>query len=116
MKNIILTSILVITPIFTNAKEVTKATGSENIVNVTIGKDGFKPNPITIKQGHELTLLVKRTTKKTCMTNLKNPISGKLVEMPLDKEVRFKIGKFDSKKTVKLLCGMDMKAGVIQIK
>ncbi len=81
-----------------------------------IGKKGFKPErALTFAPGENIVLNVKRTTKKTCMTSLKHPKTGKLVDLPMNKVVRFEIGTYDKPQEVKLLCGMGMKAGVVSI-
>ena len=62
-----------------------------------------------------MTLIITRKTDKTCMTELKN-INGKgKTELPLNKEVRFTVGRLDKTGEIKLLCGMSMKAGVISV-
>ncbi len=108
---ILLSMVALSSPLF--AKETTKKVNTEKTINVEIGKKGFVPSSIEVKKGQNLTLNVKRTTNKTCMTELKNPINGSVVKLPLDKEVVFKVGTFKDEKTVKILCGMGMKAGVI---
>ncbi len=88
---------------------------NEKTVKVSISEDGFKPAKIEAKKGETLTLLVTRTTDKTCMTELKN-VNGKgETKLPLNKEVRFTIGQLDKTGDIKLLCGMDMKAGVVKV-
>ena len=88
----------------------------EKAVKVKIGKKGFKPQtPLHFKPNENIVLNITRTTKKTCMTELKHPKTGKMVNLPLNKEVRFDIGSYEKPTEVKLLCGMKMKAGVIHV-
>lgn len=115
MKKIIILLSMVALSYPLSAKENTTKTNNGKTINVEIGKKGFTPSSIEIKKGQNLTLNVKRTTDKTCMKELKNPINGSVVKLPLDKEIIFKVGVFKSEKTVKILCGMDMKAGVIVV-
>lgn len=92
-----------------------KHINKEKTVKVTIGEDGFKPSQIDGKKGDNIILLVTRTTDKTCMTELKN-INGKgQTKLPLNKEVQYKVGLLDKAGEIKILCGMDMKAGVIKV-
>ncbi len=85
-------------------------------VSVEIGKKGFVPkSELKFKKGEKIVLNITRTTDKTCMKNLKHPKTGKLIELPLNKKVKFEIGDYKEKKEVKLLCGMGMKAGVLKI-
>ena len=85
-------------------------------VKVEIGKKGFKPQtPLNFKPNEGIVLKITRTTNKTCMTELKHPKSGKLVKLPMNKEVKFDIGSYKKPTEIKLLCGMDMKAGVIHV-
>lgn len=92
-----------------------KHPGKEKTIKVSIGEDGFKPAQIEVKQGENLTLLVTRTTDKTCMTELKNIEGEGKTKLPLNKEVRFALGHLDKSGEIKLLCGMDMKAGVVKV-
>ncbi len=88
----------------------------EKVVKVEIGKKGFKAeSPLNFKSNESIVLNITRTTDKTCMTSLKHPKTGKLVKLPLNKQVRFEVGEYSEAKEVKLLCGMGMKAGVLHI-
>ena len=88
----------------------------EKNVKVEIGKKGFKPQaPLNFKPNENIVLNITRTTSKTCMTELKHPKTGKLVNLPMNEEVRFDIGSYKKPTEIKLLCGMKMKAGVIHV-
>ncbi len=88
---------------------------NEKVIKLEINEDGSKPEKITAKRGEYLILLVTRTTDETCMTELKKLNGTGQVELPLNKEVRFEVGKLKKAGEVKLLCGMDMTAGVVQV-
>jgi plastocyanin domain-containing protein len=89
---------------------------AEKSVKVEIGKKGFNPeSPLNFKPNENIVLNITRTTKKTCMTELRHPKTGKLVDLPMNKEVRFDVGTYDKPTEIKLLCGMKMKAGVIHV-
>lgn len=111
---LILASLGFMSPSFAHSHEG-KSHGDEKVVKVEINEDGFKPGKIKAKKGEELVLMVTRTTDKTCMKELKNPNGSGQVELPLNKEVRFEVGKLEKAGEVKLLCGMDMTAGVVQV-
>lgn len=113
MKLFKLLSILVILLAFSqiNASEKAKA----KVVEVEIGKKGFQPSLIKVGKGENLVLMINRTTDKTCMKALKHPKTGKLVKFPLNKKTKFEVGSFAESKKVDLLCGMDMKAGIIHV-
>ena len=86
-------------------------------VKVEIGKKGFKSEkPLNFKKGEEIVLDITRTTKKTCMTEIQHPKTKKTVELPLNKETRINLGSYTEAKEIKLLCGMNMTAGVVHVK
>ena len=88
----------------------------EKAVKVEIGKMGFKAETeLNFKPNENIVLNITRTTNNTCMKELKHPKTGKLVKLPMNKEVKFEIGFYEKPIEVKLLCGMGMKAGVIQV-
>lgn len=88
---------------------------SEKVIKVEINEDGFKPEKIKVEKGEELVLMVTRTTDKTCMKELKKPNGSGEVKLPLNKEVKFEVGKLEESGEIQILCGMDMKAGVVQV-
>ena len=98
-----------------SAKKMKQSMGKTKVVEVEIGKKGFQPAKIDLKKGENLVLNVTRKTNKTCMKKLKHPVSGQLVDLPKDQMVEIVVGSFDEKKKMDLLCGMGMKAGVVQV-
>lgn len=88
---------------------------SEKVVKVKISEDGFQPAQIEVKKGENLVLMVTRTTDKTCMKELKAVKGTGQTDLPLNKEVRFDVGALEKSGEVKLLCGMDMTAGVVKV-
>lgn len=86
-------------------------------VKVEIGKKGWvAEKALDFKKGEEIVLDVTRTTEKTCMKGIKHPKTGKVVDLPMNKETRLDLGKYDEAKEIKLLCGMGMTAGVVHVK
>ena len=49
------------------------------------------------------------------MPELKNVNGTGETKLPLNKEVRFQVGPLNKSGEINLLCGMDMKAGVVEI-
>lgn len=92
-----------------------KLSFKEKTVKVIISEEGFVPAQIEGKQGDDLVLLVTRTTDKTCVTELKNRNGVGETKLPLNKEVRFRVGPLTKAGEIQLLCGMDMKAGVVKV-
>ena len=89
---------------------------TERVVKVEIGSKGFQAvTPLNFQPKENIVLNITRTTDKTCMKSLKHPKTGKLIKLPINKEVRFEIGEYSKPQEVKLLCGMGMKAGVISV-
>jgi plastocyanin domain-containing protein len=98
---------------FANSVSAKKA--KQNIVKVEISEDGFIPAKINVQKGEDLVLLITRKTNNTCVKELKTANQANEVPLPLNKEVEFKVGKLDKTGDVKLLCGMNMTAGVITV-
>ena len=88
---------------------------TKKTIKVEITEDGFNPAKINAHKGEDLVLLVTRKTDKTCMKELKSRDGSSLVKLPLNKEVEFNVGKLDKAGDIKLLCGMDMTAGVVTV-
>lgn len=86
-------------------------------IKVEIGKKGFAPGKISAKKGEHIVLAVTRKTDKTCIKNLKHPAKENVtIDLPLNEQVKVDIGSFKKEQSVTLLCGMGMKAGVIDIR
>jgi plastocyanin domain-containing protein len=88
----------------------------ERVVKVKVTEKGFVPPKIQVKTNEKLTLKITRLTDKTCMTELKNMNGEGETELPLNQETTFEVGTFNQPKSVQLLCGMEMVAGVVTIK
>ncbi len=114
---VIITSILAAGASFAGEgnRAAQKKSTKEKAVKVTISEDGFKPSQIEGQKGENLVLLVTRTTDKTCMTELKNVNGNGETKLPLNKEVRYQVGQLDKAGEIKLLCGMNMKAGIVKV-
>lgn len=115
MKNLLFVVIGVILGASAYAHEGSHESVKEKTVKVEISEAGFKPAKIKAHKGEELVLLVTRKTDKTCMMALKKVDGSGQVKLPLNKETRFNVGQLNKVGEIKLLCGMDMKAGVVSV-
>ena len=86
-------------------------------VDIAVTEAGFEPSKVTVKQGEEVTLAFKRTTDKTCATevvlhvNEKDTLEKKL---PLNEVVPVTV-TFSKAGELGYACGMNMHKGVIVV-
>jgi plastocyanin len=92
------------------------STASKNaqVVNVTVTKDGFVPERVTVKKGQPVKLVVTRKVDRTCATEIVMKDFGVNQPLPLDKPVTVtvtprKAGDY------RFACGMDMIAGTLKV-
>ncbi len=99
-----------------NTQEKSKKPSYGAVVVVKVDKKGFtSEKPLHFKKGENIILDVTRITDKTCMTEIQHPKTGNLVKLPLNKKTRIDLGSYSEPKEIRLLCGMNMTAGVIYI-
>ena len=84
-------------------------------VEVKVTGDGWVPSSIPARAGEPLTLVVTRTTDRTCATEIVITEYGINARLPLNKPVTV---TFTPRKAgqVKFACGMDMITGVVVVK
>lgn len=112
MKNLVILALTMFLGAFAIAEN-----GSKNGIKVEIDKSGFQSEkPLDFKKGEPVVLDITRTTEKTCMKKLKHPKTGKLIDLPLNKQTRLDLGTYSEAKEITLLCGMEMTAGVVHVK
>lgn len=94
------------------AKEAVAKPGSGKTVQMKATEDGFIPNRIYVKKGEPLTLVITRTTERTCATELVVKDYGINQPLPLNKpvSVTFTPAKSGS---IRYACGMDMNTGLL---
>ncbi|MCB0361114.1 MAG: cupredoxin domain-containing protein [Bdellovibrionales bacterium] len=97
------------------AKELKTQQARQRAVKVDITDVGFRPSKIQVNRGENIVLLVTRKTDKTCIKELKRMDKSGVIALPLNKEVEFKLGTMKKAGEVRILCGMNMLAGVIQV-
>jgi plastocyanin domain-containing protein len=84
-------------------------------IELTVTGQGFSPTPVKVKRGEPLTLVVTRTTDRTCAKEIVIPSEGIHVALPLNQPVEVRL---TPKKTgeLKYGCAMDqMIAGVLVV-
>jgi len=83
-------------------------------VAMKVTADGFEPEKVQAKKGQPLTLVVTRTTDKTCATEIVMKEYGINTPLPLNKPVSVTFTPSKSGQ-VKFACGMDMIGGVVVV-
>ncbi len=76
-------------------------------VNVTVGDDGFQPSSVTGTKGQPLTLEFKRTSDKTCATQVAFPELNITKDLPLNTPVAINVPT-DTARKLTFQCGMGM--------
>ena len=98
-----------------NADDTKKAVPKK--IDISVTEAGFEPSKVTVKRGEEVTLAFKRTTDKTCATevvvhvNEKDTVEKKL---PLNEVVPVTV-TFPKTGELGYACGMNMHKGVIVV-
>jgi plastocyanin domain-containing protein len=84
-------------------------------VEVKVTSEGWVPDRIQARAGEPLTLVVTRTTEKTCATEIVVRDYGINARLPLGQPVTV---TFTPKKAgeVRFACGMDMIKGVVLVR
>jgi plastocyanin domain-containing protein len=83
-------------------------------VQMTVTEDGYQPGKIEAKKGEPLTLVITRTTDRTCATEIVIKEYGINRPLPLGKAVTVTFTPSRSGQ-VKYACGMDMVSGTLVI-
>jgi plastocyanin domain-containing protein len=83
------------------------------VVTLTVTGDGFVPEEVKVKAGRPVTLVVTRTTDKTCATEIVMRDFGVNTPLPLGKAVQVTVTP-RKPGTYRFACGMDMIAGVLK--
>ncbi len=95
---------------------VVVSVGNAKVYEMKVTGRGFEPSSIEVTKGESVQLLVTRTEKKTCATEIQFPDLKIKKDLPLNKVVKLDLGKVEGE-TVSFGCGMDMMmGGVITVK
>jgi len=101
-----------------NSSETTAAAASpapaSGKVNVVVGDDGFQPSNVTATKGQPLTLEFKRTSDKTCATQVAFPDLNLTKDLPLNTPVAINIPT-DQARKLTFQCGMGMYKSAVVI-
>ncbi len=81
---------------------------------ITVDGTGFHPSSLSMQAGSPATLVVTRTTDRTCAKEIVIQSLGIAKKLPLDEAVEIVITP-DRKGDLRFACGMDMLAGVIHV-
>jgi plastocyanin domain-containing protein len=83
-------------------------------IQIQVTGDGFVPASIQVKRGQAVTLVVTRTTERTCATEIVIKEMGINQKLPLHKPVTVQFTPSKSG-TLRYACGMDMISGTIVV-
>ncbi len=82
------------------------------VVNITVTKDGFVPQQVTVQKGRPVKLVVTRKVERTCATEI--VISEFKIQKPLPVGVPVEVTLTPKKPgAVRFACAMDMIAGTL---
>ena len=90
------------------------ATDTPQRVSVTVTEQGFAPAVVNVKAGQPVTMLVKRTTDRTCATELVMKEHNINQPLPLNQEVEITFTPAKSGDLV-YACAMDMYKGTVHV-
>ena len=91
------------------------ATDSVQVVEITVGPEGFQPKEIVLKAHTPARLVFTRTTDATCAKQVQIPAFGvEKTDLPLDEPVAIEIMPHEVG-TFTFICGMDMLEGAIVV-
>src|SRR6266508_3428244 len=97
-----------------NGRPESRAT-SEQRFHLTVDGEGFHPRSIAVAAGKPVTLVVTRTSDKTCAKEIVFPSLNETRSLPLNQPVQIRIPPQD-KGALAFACGMDMYRGMIVAK
>jgi plastocyanin domain-containing protein len=85
------------------------------VIELTVTSKGFEPSTVTAKSGKPVKLVVTRKTDRTCATEIVMKDFGVNQPLPLDKPVSVVV-RPKGPGQYRFACGMDMVAGVLQVR
>ena len=84
-------------------------------IEVKVTDNGYEPAEIHIQKGEKVDLLITRTTEETCAVNIQFEGSKKLVQLPMNKQVRVSVPATGKAGKIKFGCSMKMMIGGVII-
>jgi len=97
------------------ASQGNKAAADGGRVAITVTEKGFEPAVVTVAAGKPVTLVVTRTTAKTCATDLVMPAQGIHQALPLGEAVEITFTP-EQAGELNYACAMDMYKGKVIVK
>ena len=97
------------------ASQSGKSVADAGRVSITVTEKGFEPEAVTVAAGQPVTLVVTRTTAKTCATDLVMPAHGINQPLPLGQAVEITFTP-DKAGELTYACAMDMYKGKVIVK
>ena len=92
-----------------------KAAAAPRTIELKVTENGFEPTPITVKKGEPLKLVITRTEKKTCATEIVVPGYDIEQKLPLNETVTVEFTPLNEGE-LKYGCAMgQMIAGVLMV-
>ena len=88
--------------------------GADGRIAITVTENGFEPATVTVPAGRPVTLVVTRTTSKTCATELVMPAHGINRDLPLGQAVEITFTP-DKPGELGYACAMDMYKGKVMV-
>ncbi len=92
-----------------------KGSAGDGKVAIQVTEDGFVPAEVTVAAGRPVTLVVTRTTDKTCATEMVMPAMHINRALPLGEAVEVQFTP-EHAETLEYACGMDMVKGRVIVK
>ena len=92
-----------------------KGAADSGRVAITVTEKGFEPEVVTVAAGKPVTLVVTRTTAKTCATDLVMPAQGINQPLPLGQAVEITFTP-DKAGELNYACAMDMYKGKVIVR
>lgn len=89
--------------------------GPNGRIAITVTENGFEPATVTVPAGKPVTLVVTRTTSKTCATELVMPAQAINRELPLGQPVEITFTP-DKPGELGYACAMDMYKGKVIVR
>lgn len=92
----------------------TSTNGAGQRVSIQVTEQGFEPAIVNVKAGQPVTMLVKRTTDRTCATEVVMKEHNINQPLPLNQEVEITFTPAKSGDLV-YACAMDMYKGTVHV-
>ena len=107
---------LAVLAILVGCRQMSEKGAAQNArIVITVTENGFEPATVTVPAGKPVTLVVTRTTSKTCATELEMPARGIRRDLPLGQAVEI---TFTPEKPGELsyACAMGMYGGKVIVR